>query len=149
MLRPTVIRPVCLGLKRHLGPKTRFLLLSDTCGFVYVGRSVWRDDGSAVCNCCCRSSPAQSFSGPSAAGLMTIYYAPRFETTSAWRARSPYLYTLGTGWPRYTPRHRVPLSSPPTTHRATLEIFDPTSTLAANCLTLPDGPHYIASGRTA
>jgi hypothetical protein len=29
MLRPTV--------KLHLGPKTRFLSLSDSCGFVHVG----------------------------------------------------------------------------------------------------------------
>jgi hypothetical protein len=28
MLRPTVSRPVYLGVKPHLGPKTRFLLLS-------------------------------------------------------------------------------------------------------------------------
>jgi hypothetical protein len=32
--RPT--RPVCLGVKPHLGSKTRFLLLSDSCGFVDV-----------------------------------------------------------------------------------------------------------------
>jgi hypothetical protein len=37
-LRPTVNRPVSLGVKPHLGPKTRFLLLSDSCGFVDVGR---------------------------------------------------------------------------------------------------------------
>jgi hypothetical protein len=29
----------------------------------------------------------------------------------AWRARSPYLYPPGTGWPSYTPGHWVPLSS--------------------------------------
>jgi hypothetical protein len=29
---------------------------------------------------------------------------------------------------RYTPRHCVPLSSPPTTCRATVEVFDPAST---------------------
>jgi hypothetical protein len=26
-----------------------------------------------------------------------------------WRARSPYLYPLETGWPSYTPSHRVPI----------------------------------------
>jgi hypothetical protein len=26
-----------------------------------------------------------------------------------WRTRSPYLYPLETGWPSYTPRHRVPI----------------------------------------
>jgi hypothetical protein len=37
MLLPTVSRRVWLGVKPHLGPKTRFLLLSDSCGFVHVG----------------------------------------------------------------------------------------------------------------
>jgi hypothetical protein len=43
MLRPTVSRPVCLRLT------TRFLLLSDSWGFLEVGRSLWREDGSVVC----------------------------------------------------------------------------------------------------
>jgi hypothetical protein len=46
----------------HLGLTTRSLLLSDSCGFVHVGRSLWREDGSVVYNCYW-SSPAQSFSG--------------------------------------------------------------------------------------
>jgi hypothetical protein len=37
MLRPTVSWPVCLSVQLHLGPKTRFLLLSDSCGFVEWG----------------------------------------------------------------------------------------------------------------
>jgi hypothetical protein len=36
-LRLMVNRPVCHGVKSHLGPKTRFLLLSDSCRFVEVG----------------------------------------------------------------------------------------------------------------
>jgi hypothetical protein len=47
-LRPTVSRPVCLGVKPHLGPKARFLLLWDICGFVDVGRPLWRGDGSVI-----------------------------------------------------------------------------------------------------
>jgi hypothetical protein len=37
----------------HLGLTTRFLLLSDTCRFVDVGRPLWREDGSVFYNCCC------------------------------------------------------------------------------------------------
>jgi hypothetical protein len=33
-LRPTVSRIVSLGVKPHLEPKSGFLLLSDSCGFV-------------------------------------------------------------------------------------------------------------------
>jgi hypothetical protein len=68
-----------------LGPN---FYLSDSCGFVDVGRPLWREDGSVVCNCCW-ASPAQSFSGPSPAGLMTIFYCLRFETPPTYRARSP------------------------------------------------------------
>jgi hypothetical protein len=37
----------------HLGLMTRFLLLSDHCGFVDMGRPLWREDASVVYNCCC------------------------------------------------------------------------------------------------
>jgi hypothetical protein len=57
----------------------RFLLVSDSCEFVDVGRSLWRDDGSVVYNCYW-PSPAQSFLGPSPVGLSTIFYYLRFET---------------------------------------------------------------------
>jgi hypothetical protein len=40
----------------------------------------------------------------------------------------PVLCPLGTGWPSYTPRHRVLFASPPMTRRATVEVFEPTST---------------------
>jgi hypothetical protein len=89
----------------HLELTTRFLLLLDSCGFVYVERFLSRENGPAVYNCCW-SSPAQSFLGPSSAGLVTIFYCLRFETPT-WRARSPYLYPPGTGWTSYTPRHWV------------------------------------------
>jgi hypothetical protein len=92
----------------HLGLKNTFLFLSDSCGFVDVGRPLWREDGSAVHNCCW-PPPAQWFSGPSPAGLM-IFYCLRFETPPTWRTRSLYLYTPGKGWPSYTPRHWVPFS---------------------------------------
>jgi hypothetical protein len=51
----------------RVGPKTRFL---------DVGHPFWREDGSVV-NSCCWPSPAQSFSGPSPAGLITIFYCLR------------------------------------------------------------------------
>jgi hypothetical protein len=35
----------------HLGLTIRSWLLSDSCGFVGLGRPVWREDGSAICNC--------------------------------------------------------------------------------------------------
>jgi hypothetical protein len=113
--------------KTHLGPKTRFLLLSNRCWFVDVERLLCREDGSLVYSCSWSSS-AQSFSGPSPLGLTNILYCLRFETPLTWRARSPYLHIPGAGWPSYTPRHWIPFSSPRTTRRSTVELFDPAST---------------------
>jgi hypothetical protein len=114
MLRPTV--SLFCQPPIHLRPKTRFLLLSDSCGFVAVRRHLWREDGSVVYNCCW-ISPAQSSSSPIPTRLMTIFYCLRFETPPPWRARSPYLYPSGKGCLSYTPRHWVPFSSPHTNHR--------------------------------
>jgi hypothetical protein len=90
MLLPTVSRPVCHGVKPHLGSENTFLVLSDICGFIDVGRPLRREDGSVVHNCWCRS-PTQLFSGPSPAGLMTTFCCPRFRTFPTWRDRSPYV----------------------------------------------------------
>jgi hypothetical protein len=59
---------------------------------------------------------------------MTLFHCLRSEAPPTWRATSPYLYPPGTGWPGYTPRRWVPVSSPPTTRRATVEVFDPACT---------------------
>jgi hypothetical protein len=50
-------------------------------------------------------------------------------------ARSSYLYPPGTRWPSYNTRHWVPFSSPLTTRRATVELFDPASCYRASART--------------
>jgi hypothetical protein len=47
-----------------------------------------------------------------------------------WRTRSLYLCSLVTEWSSYTPRHRVLFSSPSTSRRAIVEVFDHASTRA-------------------
>jgi hypothetical protein len=74
----------------------------------------------------------QSFSDASTTGLMTMFCCLRFETTPTWRARSPYLYSSGTGWPGYITGCWVPFSLPPTTRRATVEVLEPASTRGAS-----------------
>jgi hypothetical protein len=51
ILRPTVIRPAYLEIKHQSGAYDQIFLLSESCGFVDMGRSVWREDGSVVYNC--------------------------------------------------------------------------------------------------
>jgi hypothetical protein len=61
------------------------IFITVSCGFVDVGYPLWREDGSVIYNSCWPSS-AESFSGPSPAGLMIIFTL-RFENPQTWRAR--------------------------------------------------------------
>jgi hypothetical protein len=129
MLRPTVSRPICLVVKYPSGTYYQIFITARQCGFVDVRRDLWRENGSAVHNRRC-SSPAQSFLGPSPTRLVTTFCCLRFKTPPNWRTRSLYSYPPGRMWPGYTLRHWVPLSSPPTTHMATVGVLKPTSTRA-------------------
>jgi hypothetical protein len=79
-LRLTVGQSVSLGVESHLALMTRYLLLFDSYGLVFVGRRHWREDMSVFC-ICCWPSPAQSFSGPSPLDLATIFDCLSFETS--------------------------------------------------------------------
>jgi hypothetical protein len=70
-----------------------------------------------VCNLQCNHSMVRVAQNPKP------YFTVSSETPPAWRARFPYLYPKGTGWPSYTPGHWVPFTSSLTTRRATVEVF--------------------------
>jgi hypothetical protein len=50
--------------------------------------------------------------------LSQIQHFPNLE------GQVPVFISQGTGWPSYTPRHWVPFSWPPTTHREVVEVFE-------------------------
>jgi hypothetical protein len=93
-----------LELSTHMGLTTRGLLLSDSCGFGDVGRSLWREDWSVVYNSCW-PSPAQSLSGPSPVGLLTIFYCLRFEISLFVASYDSHCYYGGGIRPRLHTRY--------------------------------------------
>jgi hypothetical protein len=78
IFRLTVSQSVSLGVEPHLGLMTRYLLLFDSYGLVFVGRPLWREDGSIFC-ICCWPFPALLFLGPSPLGLATTFCCLGFE----------------------------------------------------------------------
>jgi hypothetical protein len=61
-------------------------------------------------------------------GINDRILLPQIRDPPTWRVKFSYVYLPGKGWPCYIPRHWVPFSSPPTTRRATMEVFEPAST---------------------
>jgi hypothetical protein len=109
----------------HLGPRQDFYYCHTVAGLLMCGALSDKRMGHLQLLLAFASTVILT---PSFMGLMTIFHCLSFKTLPTWRARSPYLYPTGTGWPNYTPRHWVPFSSPPTTHRAIVEVFEPAST---------------------
>jgi hypothetical protein len=90
---------VSLGVKPHLGLMTRYLLLFDSYSLVFMGRLLWRDDVSFIYAV-----------GPCQRSLSRVRVP--------WDSR-PYSAVSDL---------RLPFSSPPTTRRVTVEVFDPDPT---------------------
>jgi hypothetical protein len=138
-LRPIVSRPVYPGIGRPSGTRDQFDFFLEIffrqlrfCNF--VAPSLTRG----------RVLPKQSLLGRSPAELRP-YFTVSFETPPTWRARFPYLYPPGTGWPSYTPGHWVSFLSPLTTRRAAVELFYPASTRVFILIAIPFSFLYVSS----
>jgi hypothetical protein len=64
-------RPIFLSLSLEIS--------SDNWRFVILGRPLWREDGSVIYSFCW-ATPAQHFSGPCPAGLITTFYCLNLGT---------------------------------------------------------------------
>jgi hypothetical protein len=99
---------LCLGVRLPSGAHDQIFYLSDDCRFIDVEHPLWREDGSVIyLYNCFWALTEQSLSGRSRAELTAIFYCLIWDSPT-WRARFPYLYPPGTGWPSYTPGHWVP-----------------------------------------
>jgi hypothetical protein len=120
----TVSRPICLGDKPPSGAQAQIFISQTVVGLLMWGALSDKRTGLLI----------TTAAGPCQCSHSRVFYCLRFETPVTKRASSLHLYPPGTGWPSYTTRHWVPSSLPPTTHRATVEVFEPASMQGYECL---------------
>jgi hypothetical protein len=103
LLRPTISRPVCRVVKNPFwGPRPEFYYCHTVAGSLMWGAFSDERTGLSFFGLHQHSHSRVRL----LRDFITTFYCLRFETPPTWRARSPYLYHPGTGWPSYTPKFK-------------------------------------------
>jgi hypothetical protein len=119
-VRPTDSRPVCLGVKHKSGSQDTVFITVRHLGVCWYGSpSLIRGRVSRLqllmalpSAVVLGSESRRTRDSPNLEGKVPVFTSPPWK-----------------GVPSYTPRHWVPFLWPPTTRRATVEVFEPLSTL--------------------
>jgi hypothetical protein len=112
-LRLTVSPPACLGVRHPSGTHNQLFFQLEISfrqlWLCYFCSTLSDEKTGSVIYCTIASGPCQSsHSWVEVPQNSWPYFTVSSETPPTWKARSPYLYPPGTGWPCYTSGHWVP-----------------------------------------
>jgi hypothetical protein len=124
MLRSTVSRPVCLGVKPHLGSNPDFYYCQTVAVFLMLG--VLSDERTGLSFTIAAGSRQRSHFCDLVPRDSVLYFIVSDSRFPQPGGPVPRIHRPGTWW------HWVPFSSPPTTRMATMQVYEAASARAGS-----------------